>query len=291
MADSNVNSELEALISLLDEPSVPVFDKIRKKILGYGIQAVPLLEKAWDNSFNDNIQERIEEIIHSIQQANLKTELIEWKKNERVNLLKGFYIASKYSYPDLKLGDIEEKIEKITRDIWLELNDNLTALEKMKVINHIFFDIYGFAGNKSNVDSPQTLFVNNILESKKGNHLTIGMMLIILSQKLGIPVYGVNLPQHFILAYVDEIQENRFTTPNENEVLFYINPFNKGAVFTKREIEVFIKHLKLKPAASFYEPCDNISIIKRLFDNIIQSYKQLGNADRIAELKSLTEIL
>lgn len=291
MAYSNLNSELEALISLLDEPSVPVFDKVRKKILGYGIQAVPLLEAAWDNSFNDNIQVRIEEIIHSIQQANLKTELIEWKKNERVNLLKGFYIASKYSYPELKLGDIEEKIEKITRDIWLELNDNLTALEKMKVINHIFFDIYGFAGNKSNVDSPQTLFVNNILESKKGNHLTIGMLLIILSQKLGIPVYGVNLPQHFILAYVDEIQENRFTTPNENEVLFYINPFNKGAVFTKREIEVFIKHLKLKPAASFYEPCDNISIIKRLFDNIIQFYKQLGNGERIAELKSLVEIL
>ncbi len=90
------------------------------------------------------------------------------------------------------------------------------------------FDIHRYSGNKTNIDAPQNLFINNLLETKKGNHLSIGILYIILGQKLNIPVYGVNLPQHFILAYAGEISEERVKTADENGVLFYINPFNKG---------------------------------------------------------------
>jgi regulator of sirC expression with transglutaminase-like and TPR domain len=117
------------------------------------------------------------------------------------------------------------------------------------------------------------------------------MLYIIFSQKLGIPIFGVNLPQHFIVAYVDDIREEKITGPDENEVLFYINPFNKGAVFTQREIELFIKHLKLKPTSEYYKPCDNISIIKRLLENIITSYSKLGYLDKVQELKSIAGVL
>jgi regulator of sirC expression with transglutaminase-like and TPR domain len=291
LEDINKNSELNALISLLDEPSNPIYGKIREKILIYGIEAIPLLESAWDNSFNDSIQHRVEEIIHSIQVADLKHELISWKEHARINLLKGFFLISKVQYPDLKFEVVEEKIEKIRKDIWLELNSNLTALEKIKVINHIFFDVHKFSGNKSNVDGLQNLFVNTLLETKKGNHLTIGMLYVILSQRLGLPVFGVNLPQHFILAYVDEFQDERITAPNENDVLFYLNPFNKGAVFTQREIELFIKHIKLKPTPLYFKPCDNLTIIKRLVETLIASYIKIGQPEKAEELKSITEVL
>jgi len=285
------NSELNALISLLDEPSTTVYDKIREKIIIYGIEAIPYLENAWDNSFNNSIQRRVEEIIHSIQITDLKHELKNWKEHNRINLLKGFYLVTKFQYPDLTYDLVEEKIEKIKKDIWLELNSNLTALEKIKVINHVVFDIHRFSGNNTNVDALQNLFINILLETKKGNHLTIGILYIILSQKLGLPVFGVNLPQHFILSYVDEIQEEKLTAPNENDVLFYLNPFNNGAVFTQREIELFIKHLKLKPIPLYFKPCDNLDIIKRLVENIVASYGKIGQSSKAQELKSIAEVL
>lgn len=291
MTEDTQHSELNALISLLDEPSHPVYDKIKEKILYYGIDAIPLLEDAWDNSFDNNIQTRIEEIIHSIQLRNLKTELISWKENNRLDLLEGFYLVSKYQYPDLNSDNLKEQVAKIEKDIWLELNSNLTALEKVKVINHILFDINRFTGNKTNIDAPQNLFLNNLMETRKGNHLSLGILYIILSQKLGIPIFGVNLPQHFILAYMDEVHDEKIVLEDENEVLFYINPFNKGAVFTQREIELFIKHLKLKPSSTYYKPCDNIAIIKRLFENVIENYNKLGYLDKVEELKELFDAL
>jgi regulator of sirC expression with transglutaminase-like and TPR domain len=291
LTDNLKNSELNALISLLDEPSTTVYDKIRGKIVHYGIEAIPYLENAWDTSFNNEIQFRVEDIIHTIQMADLKHEFKLWKEHSRINLLKGFYLSTKYQYPDLSFDLMEEKIENVKKDIWLELNTNLTALEKVKVVNHIFFEVHRFSGNTVTTDAPQNLFLNNLLETKKGNHLTIGMLYIILAQKLGMPIYGVDLPQHFILAYADEIQEGRTSVPDDNEVLFYINPFNKGAVFTQREIELFVKHLKLKPSPTYYQPCDNLIIVKRLLENLIVSYNKQGQSAKAVELKSLADVL
>jgi len=285
------NNELNALISLLDEPSNQIFDKIRDEILYYGINAVPYLEDAWDNSFDNIIQKRIENLIHNIQIEYLTEELENWKYKSHYNLLKGYVLITKYLYPDINEEEIKEKVEKIKKDIWLELNINLTALEKIKVINHIFFEIYNFQGNKTNIDTPQNLYLNNLLSTKKGNHLSLGMLYIIVAQSLSIPVYGVDLPHHFILAYVDEIADEKISLANENDVLFYINPFNKGAVFTQKEIEVYINQIKLKAQKSFYKPTDNITIIKRLLANLITSYGKMGYLDKVEELKILEKVL
>ena len=276
---------------MLDEPSDKVFDQIRDKLLFYGRDAIPSLELAWDNSFDSQIQVRIEEIIHRIQLHGLHEELYTWKNTQRYDLFRGFYLVAKYQYPELDLNFITEKLEIIKRDIWLELNNNLTALEKVKVINHIIFDIHGFSGNKVNIDAPQNMFVNNVLESRKGNHLSLGIVYTIIAQKLGIPIFGVNLPQHFVLAYVDEIHDEKYSMADENEVLFYINPFNKGAVFTKREIEVFIKHLKLKSKNNHFKPCDNLVIIESVLEGLKVSFNKQGYGEKVDEVESLLKVL
>ena len=114
------------------------------------------------------------------------------------------------------------------------------------------------------------------------------MLYIIIAQKLNVPVYGVNLPQHFILAYTTEMVK---PYPDENDVLFYLNPFNKGAVFTRREIELFIRQLKIKPEEYYFSPCTNVDIIKRLIHNLKYSYNQLGYPDKIEELENLLKLI
>lgn len=281
------NKELDALISLLDEPNELVFTQIRDKLVYYGMDAVPVLEDAWDNSFNNLIQDRIEEIIHNIQQNHLLLELKDWKKNNQYDLFKGFFLISKFQYPDLDLERMQQQVELIKRDIWLELNSGLTALEKVKVINHIIYDLHGFRGNKTNLEAPQNFFINNLLESKKGNHISIGVLYMIIAQKLGIPVFGVDLPQHFVLAYVDEVHDERYSVADENEVLFYINPFNKGAIFTRNEIEVYINHIELEPKRSFFMPGNNITILSRMMKNLISSYSRMGYTEKVDELTQL----
>jgi len=282
------NKELNALINLLDEPDDIAFGVILEKIYTFGTEAIPALEHSWENSFNLLVQERIENIIRKIQQDNLQFEFSNWVGFGSSDLLKGFILVSKTQYPDLNEENLIIQVEQIKMDIWLELNDNMTALENVKVLNHVFFGVQRFDGNKINPATPQNFYLNTLLETKKGSPLTLGILYMILARKLNIPVYGVNLPQHFILAYLPgtDIEE-----PSDADVLFYINPFNKGAIFTRREIELFVRQLRIQADSSFFTPCTNIDIISRLISGLIFSYRQLGYPEKIEELENLLGII
>jgi len=271
MDDKAKNKELQALISLLDEPDEDIFRTIRDRIFAHGIHAVPILESVWESSFDPIIQHRIEELIHQIQFDNLRHELNNWSQFKHHDLLQGALIVTKYQYPDLDEDAIMKKIGQFTQDIWLELNQNLTGLEKVKVINHILFDTHKFSGNITNISSVDNYYINNLVDSKKGSPLSLGILYIAIAQSLRIPVFGVDLPRHFVLAYTDEILLDLRDVP-EGEVMFYINPFNKGAVFTRNEIDLFVKQLKLEKKESYFTPCDNKSIIRRMIHELLNIY-------------------
>lgn len=285
--------EINALISLLDDPDEGVFNQVSMKILSLGQEIIPVLEDAWEYSFDTLIQNRIENIIHQIQFDLIRDSLKEWVHPEQQSLLEGALLIAKYQYPDIDIAKIKKQIDQIRQDVWLELNENLTALEKVKIINHILFDVHNFSGNTSNYHAPQNSYINNVLESKKGNPLLLSIIYTIIAQSLDIPIYGVNLPIHFILCYVD-VEKVSVSLKKENEgsdILFYINPFSKGSVFGQKEIDAFLKQLKLEPQPLFYEPCSNLEIIRRLLRNLIASYEKLGYPDKSKELKVLLSSL
>ncbi len=282
-------NELSALINLLEDPDDEVFSAVKDQILSMGSEVIPALEHVWENTFNNVLQSRIEDVIHIIQIEQVKAELLLWVETGGTDLLAGTLLISRYQYPDLDTGHVRKQIDLIKRDVWLEINQNLTAYEKVKVINHIFFDVCNFSGNTSNYHAPQNSFINNVLESKKGNPLLLSIVYSVIAQGLNIPIFGVNLPEHFILAYLDE-----YSIKQEGEdeaILFYINPFSRGAVFSRREIDTFLKQLKLEPNRIFYESCSNIDIVSRQVRNLVHSFEKLGYPNKVNDLKELLLIL
>lgn len=284
--------EIRALIHLLDDEDRDIFNHVRDRLIGYGNEVVPELEAAWEESFNPLIQQRIEDIVNQIQFDAIRHALTEWAATAERDLLEGWLILTRYQYPDLEEKKIRAQIERIRKDAWIEINEDQTALEKVKVLNHILFGIHGFSGNSTNYHAPGNNFLNNLMESKRGNAVSLSALYIILAGKLGIPVYGVDLPEHFILAYKDESPAMQlFNLRNEERILFYINPLNKGSVFSRREIDVFIKRLNLAYSPRYYEPCSNDAVLALLMESLIKAYREDGRKEKVEELETLVEIL
>ena len=280
------DKSLRAMILLLEDPDEHVFTEIRGQLLSMGSEVIPALENIWESTFNNTLQSRIEDIIQKIQFNSTSEELKLWAATGGIDLLQGTILIARYQYPDLDEEHIRNQIELIRKDVWLELNPNLTAFEKVRVINHILFDVYHFTGNTSNYHAPQNSYINNVLESHRGNPLLLSILYSCIAQGLNIPIYGVNLPEHFILAYRDEFII-RDSEDEEEPILFYINPFSKGAVFSRREIDTFLKQLKLEPNRIFYESCSNVEIIKRQIRNLITAYEKLGYPNKVVDFKEL----
>jgi len=279
--------EINSLIKLLDDPDREIYEHIHDKILSYGGEVIEYLESAWEQAFDPIQQERIADLVHEIQFRLVKDELKLWYHGGAFDLLQGALIINKYQYPDLDEQKVINQIEAIKRDIWLQMIYDSSPAEQVKLINHVFYNIHGFSGNTANHQDPQNSYLNQVLETKKGNQISLAIIYSIIAQKLDIPVYGVNLPQHFILAYVDETMETEF----EGGVLFYINAFNKGFIFGRRDVDMFLKQLNLKAEKQFYEPCSNADIVRRILRNLISAYENLGSTDKVAELNELLDIV
>ena len=278
--------EIESLIKLLDDPDFEISSHVEEKLLSYGNEIIGYLESAWEQSLDSILQEKIENLLHKIQFQNVKTDLQLWHLGGSFDLLQGMLIINRFQYPDLDELKIINQIEEIKRNVWMQMLYEMSAIEKIKLINHVFYGTYGFSGNTTNHQDPNNSYLSHVLDTKRGNQISLAVIYSIIAQKLDIPVYGVNLPQHFILAYVDSSQDNDF----QNGILFYINAFNKGFIFGRRDVDSFLKQLNITPDKQFYEPCTNDEIIQRVLRNLISSYDKQSAPHKVSELEELLEI-
>jgi regulator of sirC expression with transglutaminase-like and TPR domain len=262
-------------------------------LMHLGDSVVKDLEKVWEKSPNKLLQQRVVGIIDSIHFNNVYQNLYSWIKSGGDNLLQGAFLIAKYQYPDLDYNIVEKKLNQIIADVYDEICDNISDLEKIKILNHIIFEIHKYQGNNSNYFSPNNSYINQVLDSKQGNTVTLAIIYQIVARNMNLPVYGVNLPQNFILAFLDAENDNSYSNLNffNKDVLFYINPFNKGTVLGRKEIDSFLKLQNISPNISYYLPCSNIETILRLINSLKNAYNSQNNEDpRINDLSKLERL-
>jgi regulator of sirC expression with transglutaminase-like and TPR domain len=269
------DENIKSLICLLDDPDEDIILHVENQIKQIGELAIEDLEFEWENSTNSIIVERIENLIFEIKSNKYRDLLQNWIQNGAENLIEGSLLVAQYQYHNLNQEKVYDFLKKIEQDIWIEINDYQTALEKTKIINHIFYNIYGFDGNKENYHAPQNSFIQKVIEQKKGTPLSLGILYIHIAQKLDIPIYGVNVPNHFVLVY----KNNELDEPPFDKYLFYINPFSNGSVFGRYELEDFIQQLQIPAQAAFFEACTNKDIVKRMIHNIVYAYELAGKSN------------
>jgi len=283
MTDNGLK-ELEALIALLEDPDLEVFDNVSNRLIELGEKVVPPLEKRWELTLRPDLQTRIENVIRSIQFNTLKTNMESWRSGGGMDLLYGAYLVTRFQYPDLAYEPLNEKLEKIKKDIWLELNNDLTALEKVRVINYFLYEIHRFDKSLKKVHSPQLYLVNHVLDTCKGSPVILGLIYAEVARRLDLPIYGVNLPRNFVLCYYDPDYLD-----DPNNVLFYINPSDKGAVLGLKELKHFLRHLRIEEKDFYFTPCAGLDVIERLIINLQYAYEHSGHADKARDLKILLE--
>jgi regulator of sirC expression with transglutaminase-like and TPR domain len=271
--------EIKALVSLLDDDDKEILYHVENKIISLGESIIPYLESEWETNFNPLVQKRLEDLIHNLQFENLKSRLKAWKDSKTQDLLEGMWIVATFQYPDLEIEKLKKELEQIYYETWLDYKTGMNPIDQIKVINQALFTKLKFGANTKNFHSPSNSMINVVLESKKGNPISLCVIYMLLAQKLKLPIYGVNLPNLFILTYKTE------------ETQFYINAFNKGLVFSKADIDNYIGQLNLTPIDTFYQPCSNLEIIQRVLRNLVISFEKTGFPDKVEEIKLLLDTL
>ncbi|NBY25320.1 MAG: hypothetical protein EBQ65_06545 [Chitinophagaceae bacterium] len=277
--------EIAALYTLIDDPDEEVFGVVSDRIVNYGTTIIPTLEHWWETTPNEQVQNRIENLIHRLQFRDLRRNFTDWKHSPRPELFTGALLCATFHFPELATAPVIADLEKLRRNIWLELNNYLTPLEQVNVFHNILYGYYGLRSIPRDESKPDHFLINKIITGKKGTQAGNGLLYLILCEQLDLPVRAIQLPNQFILAYIKNggIENNR-------RAEFFMDPTG-GQIFTHKDIETYFKRINEPLEPSYLQPLSNTGTIAKLIDELSSSFDASKEAQKIIELQELSAFL
>jgi len=274
-------SEIKALISLLDDEDYEVLNHVETKIRSMGDSVIPYLEDRWEeSSLSPLMQKKLEDLIHDLQYNAFFERLLNWRNTGSEDLLEGMWAIATYQYPELSLEKLRQDVEQIYYEVWLEIRDGMHPMDQIKTLNSVIFGKLKFGANTKHFHSASNSMLNIVIDLKKGNPISLCVIYLLVAQKLNLPIWGVNLPNLFILTY------------KSGNMQFYINVFNRGLVFSRVDIDNYIAQYNFPQNEIFYQPCNNLDIIRRVLRNLTLAFEKVGDDDKVKEIdKALQEMM
>lgn len=274
-------SEIKALISLLDDEDYEVLNHVETKIRSMGDSVIPYLEDRWEeSSLSPLMQKKLEDLIHDLQYNAFFERLLSWRNTGSEDLLEGMWAIATYQYPELSLEKLRQDVEQIYYEVWLEIRDGMHPMDQIKTLNSVIFGKLKFGANTKHFHSASNSMLNIVIDLKKGNPISLCVIYLLVAQKLNLPIWGVNLPNLFILTY------------KSGNMQFYINVFNRGLVFSRVDIDNYIAQYNFPQNEIFYQPCNNLDIIRRVLRNLTLAFEKVGDDDKVKEIdKALQEMM
>lgn len=283
--------ELNALFTLIDDPDEVVYTTVTEKLVGYGKPVIPNLEHLWETTPNEVIQERIEMIIHRLHFTDLQNDLTEWNSSACPDLLFGALLIAKFQYPDLLAAPVVHDIEKIRRNVWLELNSFLTPLEQANVLSSIIYNYYHLKGIELKYENPDEFFIHKVLESKKGNAVANSIIYQILCEKLEVNARIIGIPKQSIIAFFNsEFELGEPDTLYRDQILFFVDATN-GQAYSHNDIETYLKRMGLSIDPDYFIPLSHPQIIKQLIHQVAKCFCKNEELYKKEELMQLASIL
>jgi len=280
-------AEISALFKLIDDPDEEVFNTIADRLLNYGTPIIPDLEHLWENTLDEATLDRIEIMIYKLRLQDLKEAFIEWKSKPDPSLFEGALLVTKFQFPELAIDSLRHQMEKIRRNIWLELNNYLTPLEQANVIRNILFSYYQIKGVEVNYEKPEEFLIAAPLQSKKGNAIANTLLYAELCQQLEIQAQFINIPKQCIIAfYASDWDPEELVTNPQEFIQFYVEG-TTGNAFSQKDLDQYMIRSNIEPKNSYYKALSNVKIIKK---HLLEFAKCFSSPTLQYKQKDLTDL-
>jgi len=205
--------------------------------------------------------------------------------DDSLPLLGTALLIARDEYPDLEAGAYDILLQRYAD----ELRPLVAGVEplplKMQAINRHLFEEVGFAGNQSEYYDPRNSYLNQVVERRLGNPISLAMVQMEVARRVGMPLDGISFPGHFLVRL-----------PVGDSVLV-MDPFNRGRPLDVEELRQRAKpHLggEMPDDEALYRilhPATNRAMLMRMLRNLHGVYAEgedweraVRSADRLLKL-------
>jgi regulator of sirC expression with transglutaminase-like and TPR domain len=266
-------NEIRALARLLDDPDGHVQASVRNRLDELGHRAVPHLLSIRDDA-DASLQPLIDSAIHDLHFEHVLRAWTLVMDAPDVNLERGAFLLALYRFPRLDIPAYRRALDDFADRARAEV-DRASGVERAFVLADVMCDTLGFSGNEDHYYDPNNSYLNQVIDRRLGIPISLSVVYLLLGARLDLPVYGVNLPAHFLVKYVDEHGEA------------YLDLFSGGEYVSKEACVRFLLKAGVKPRPAYFQAAAPQTILLRMARNVLAIAHETDQARMVDDLTAL----
>lgn len=278
----STRSEIESLMFLMEDPDPFVQEQVHLRFQELGEQAVPLLDQIRVESKDKDEKKRIKDVLHQLTFETLKEEFAELLSEgiqNRSQLEKAVLLLARFGNPTLRTSEYVKTLDHFADMIRPSLRYKRNERDKMQILMKFIFEDLNFKGDNKNYHDPANGFLDQVIDRRKGLPIALSLVAMFIARRLQLPVFGVNMPIHFMLTFVGAQEEQ------------LIDPYDQGAEVSYDQCYFFLKKNNVTPRPEHFKMAADIDILTRCIRNLMHSYERSEDAHRVEDLKNLLALV
>ena len=123
------------------------------------------------------------------------------RPDPELDLARAALLIAREEYPQLPVDAYLGRLDALAEKVRDRLADETAPLVVLEELLNTLYTQEGFKGNREAYYDPRNSFLNDVLDRGLGIPLTLAMVLLEVGWRLGLPLEGVNFPNHFLVRY------------------------------------------------------------------------------------------
>ncbi len=273
------DTQIKALIRLLSDDNERIAKTIGAELIAIGDSALPLLLEA--EIERPEMAKRIACVLDEIRGGRLETELrgLVTRPADEVDLESGAFLIARYAYPNLDAQAYARKLDDMANEVRDRLGHRVSGEESVKTLGRYLFTEQEFRGNTKNYYDAENTYLNRVLDRRLGIPISLSIMYLLIARRLGLPMYGVGMPGHFLVGF------------DSDHYKVYVDCFNAGALLSQRDCVRFLMQAGYGYEDKYLRRSSNRAVLTRAVKNLLAIYNKTGDTVRGGRLNRFIEIL
>jgi regulator of sirC expression with transglutaminase-like and TPR domain len=145
-------------------------------------------------------------------------------------------------------------------------------------LHEFLFEEQGYCGNTNDYYTPDNSYLPSVIQTKLGLPITLSLLYKVVAERLGLRVWGVGLPGHFLVGM----------EMDGGQIL--IDPFAQGRLVTTDEAHSRLQEMfgpEVQWSDELLRPASNRHWLTRILQNLLNVF---GSTDHFADVAAVLEM-
>lgn len=191
--------------------------------------------------------------------------------DDRVDLAAAAVLVARDAYPGLSMKRTLARLDEMAADAGAGLAPDAALEARLAALVEWYTDAR-FQGNVADYHDPRNSYLNEVLDRRLGIPITLGLVLMEVGRRLGVPLTAVGLPGHVVLGWAG---------PGEP---FWLDPFQPTQWMTEEDCRARVEGLygrSLTWDPAWLAPLMPSTFLLRLLNNLRSAYTLREETERL----------